>query len=167
MLAGILSALVNFGLVYGGEITSHAVRLGADPAQASNAVWALVFTENYGVNISYCLLLLRRHRSTTKFLQPGTRWYWLAAALMGSVWAGGIVVYGLGAVRMGRFGAFVGFPIMLITSILTGNALGYFNGEWDRVTRNTRQVMVAGVSLLVAAILVLSYANQFFGSASQ
>ena len=39
------------------------------------------------------------------------------AALMGIVWAGGIIVYGMGAFHIGELGAYIGFPMMLITSM--------------------------------------------------
>ncbi len=157
--AGIFSALVNFGLIYGTRVADQAVARGAERASAVNAVWALVFTSNYMVNAGYCAYLMWRNRSGTRYLRNVPGWYWFAAALMGAVWAGGIVVYGMGAARLGQLGAFIGFPMMLIASILTGNILGFLSGEWRFATRPARRIMAGGVSLLCLAALILGFSN--------
>jgi hypothetical protein len=69
----------------------------------------------------------------------------------------GIVIYGIGASRLGRFGAFLGFPIMLISSVLTGNLLGAISGEWNGVGAKPKVTMTTGIALLVIAIAVLGY----------
>ena len=161
--AGVLSALVNFGLIFGTQISDQAIKHGASSANASNAVWALVFTSNFLVNVVYCLFLIYRNRTGSYFGNSGSGWYWLAAAVMGIVWAGGIVVYGAGAVRLGHLGAYIGFPIMLIASILTGNVLGFVKGEWKSAGRATLRLMGWGLALLIAAILLLGVANFFNG----
>ena len=161
--AGVLSALVNFGLIFGTEVSEQAIKHGAHPAYASNAVWALVFTSNFLVNVAYCVCLTRRNGTTSLFRESGTGWYWMAAAVMGIVWAGGIIVYGAGAFRLGQFGAYIGFPMMLIASILTGNVLGFINGEWKYAGRTALRLMAGGVGLLIAAILLLGYANTLNG----
>jgi L-rhamnose-H+ transport protein len=128
--AGVLSALVNFALVFGAPIAQPAIARGVNPATANNAVWAIVFTVNYLVNIGYCLFRAWRARSLSKFRSAPHPLYWFLAAIMGLLWAGGIVECGHGASLEGPLGPMFGFPIMLITSILTGNAAGALSGEW-------------------------------------
>jgi L-rhamnose-H+ transport protein len=161
--AGLFSALVNFGLIFGTQISDQAIKHGAQMANASNAVWALVFTSNFLVNVAYCVFLIRRNGTGFLFKESGTGWYWMAAAVMGIVWAGGIIVYGAGAVQLGRLGAYLGFPMMLIASILTGNVLGFVNGEWKNSGYTALRLMAGGVALLIAAILLLGVANSLNG----
>jgi L-rhamnose-H+ transport protein len=163
VLAGLLSPMLNFALIFGSGIADAAVRLGASPASANNAIWALVFTANYGVNVLYCVWLLSKNRTWSKFHAPGTAHYWIGAIVMGLLWAGGVVVYGAGATRMGHFGAFFGFPILLIASILTGNVLGAISGEWSGIGSAPKRVMAAGVAALFVAIVVLGFANTLIG----
>ena len=158
--SGLTSALVNFGLIFGDDIAKAAIRQGASPSNATNAIWALVFTANYVVNVAYALYLARKHRTLGKFLQRGIGAYWAAAVYLGILWAGGIVVYGLGATQMGKFGAFLGYPVMLIAAILTGNALGAFTGEWRGVPSRPKLVMTSGVGLLMFAIVILAYSSR-------
>ena len=157
--SGVLSALLNFALIYGTAVSEQAVLHGASVASSANAVWALVFTANYAVNVAYCVYLCWRGRSWQKFLAQGTGRYWIYAALMGALWVGGIVVYGMGANQAGRQGAYLGFPIMLISSILMGNILGYAGGEWKNSEARPRRLMAIGVGMLLLAIVVLSSAN--------
>lgn len=160
VLSGLLSALVNFAFIFGAPITQVAVNHGARPEAAPNAVWALVFTSNYLMNVAYCGYLLFRNRSFTPFTASGTGSYWLWALFMGVVWAGGIVVYGMGATRVGAFGAFWGFPIMLIASVLTGNVTGVLTGEWTGASSRSKTLMAGGVAVLVLAVIILTYSNQ-------
>ncbi|MBS1850512.1 MAG: hypothetical protein JST79_06345 [Acidobacteria bacterium] len=158
--AGLLSGLVNFGFIFGAPITKLAEQYGATSAAAPNAVWALVFTANYVINIAYCLYLLWHNRTFPYFSHPGTGGYWIWAIYMGLVWAGGIVVYGMGATRVGAFGAFWGFPTMLIASVLIGNLVGVLTGEWKGAPARSKKLMTVGLVVLVVAVLVLAYSNQ-------
>ena len=165
VLSGVLSGLVNFALIFGTDLSDKAREGGADPVSAMNALWALVFTSNYLVNIGYCAYRARRNRSGRNFLRRDTAHYWLLAVFMGVLWAGGIVVYGIGVSFLGQFGAFAGFPVLLISSILTANALGYLTGEWARAPRKAFATMLAGICLLITAITVLAYANHLMSLA--
>lgn len=69
-------------------------------------------------------------------------------------------MYGMGATGMGQFGAFLGYPVMLIVSILTGNSLGVLTGEWKGVSARPKRAMTVGVCLLMLAIVVLAYSSR-------
>lgn len=157
--AGVLSALVNFALIFGAPIAQRATANGVDPATANNAVWAIVFTINYLVNIGYCLFRAARTGSLIRFRSEANLGYWSLAVLMGVLWAGGIVVYGRGASLEGPLGPVIGFPIMLITSILTGNAAGALYGEWRNQPAAAKFTMCWGVGVMVLAVLTLGYVN--------
>lgn len=160
VLAGLFSALVNFGFIYGSDIAIEAERLGASSANASNAIWALVFTMNFLVNILYCLYLSLKNKTFSNFSKKGTGKYWAWAVIMGLLWPGGIVVYGMGAVKIGDLGAIFGFPIMIICSIIAGNLWGIFNKEWKGTTIKPRMIMFFGVAVLVIAVLVIGFSNK-------
>jgi L-rhamnose-H+ transport protein len=159
LAAGLLSALVNFALIFGAPLAQAAAARGSSPAAANNAIWAIVFVTNYVINVAYCVFLGRERGTLTKFLLPSTGYYWLSAIAMGLLWAGGIVIYGLGASMEGAYGPVFAFPVMLIVSILTGNLTGVLLGEWRGVNRQARQTMKLGVVIMVVAIVVLGCAN--------
>jgi len=159
LAAGLLSALVNFALIFGAPLAQAATARGAAPAAANNAIWAIVFVTNYVLNLAYCVYLGRKRGTLKKFMLPATGYYWLLAVAMGLLWAGGIVIYGLGASMGGAYGPVFAFPMMLIVSILTGNLTGVLLGEWKGVTTQARQTMKLGVVIMVVAIIVLGCAN--------
>jgi L-rhamnose-H+ transport protein len=157
--AGLLSALVNFALIFGAPVAQAATARGVPAAAANNAIWAIVFATNYLLNIAYCAYLARKGDTFKNFTIPGTGHYWLLAIAMGLLWAGGIVIYGLGASTGGAYGPVYAFPVMLIVSILTGNLTGVLLGEWRGVTAGAKRTMQVGVVIMVAAIVILGCAN--------
>lgn len=157
--AGLLSALVNFALIYGAPIAQASEARGVPAAAAYNAVWAIVFAVNYFVNVAYCFYLARKRGTMVKFTVSSTGYYWLLAVMMGLLWAGGIVVYGIGASMGGPYGPVFAFPVMLIVSILTANLVGVLVGEWRAVKSSAKRTMQLGVALMVAAIAVLGCAS--------
>jgi L-rhamnose-H+ transport protein len=157
--AGLLSALVNFALIFGTPLALAASTRGAAPAAANNAIWAIVFVTNYVLNLAYCVYLGRKRGTLRKFTLPSTGRYWVLAIAMGLLWAGGIVVYGQGASMQGAYGPLFAFPVMLIVSILTGNLTGVVLGEWRGVTSRAKRTMGLGVAIMFAAIIILGCAN--------
>ena len=160
IVSGVLSGLVNFALIYGTEITKRAENSGANALSAINALWALVFSSNYLVNVGYCLYLLVRNGTVGSFFKGGTTVYWLRAMLMGVLWSGGVVVYGVGTRKLGKYGAFMGFPALLAVSMLTGNIVGWLGGEWKAAETRSSRAMLAGIGLLLTAIIFLANANR-------
>ena len=79
---------------------------------------------------------------------------------MGVAWPLGIVLYGIGADRMGQFGAFVAFPMMLVMAILFGNLAGAITGEWRGTSTRRRLIMLLGVAVLVAAFAIFGAASR-------
>jgi hypothetical protein len=60
---------------------------------------------------------------------------------------------------MGEYGAYVGFPMMLLVAILFANLAGALGGEWRGTSSKTRAVMVGGLAVLFVAFAVFSAAN--------
>jgi L-rhamnose-H+ transport protein len=160
VVSAVLSAMVNFGFVYGEPIKQAALQMHAMPAAAPNAIWALVFTGNYLVNTIYAFCVMSKNGTTRRITSQGSMGYWLWALFMGIAWPLGIILYGIGADRMGSYGAFVAFPMMLVTAILFGNLAGALTGEWRGTSQRTKTAMVAGVLVLTAAFAVFGIASR-------
>ena len=160
VLAGFASPLVNFALLKGEPLKQAAMAHGTSPAWAANPVWAIVFTCSYGLNLAYCLYLMVRGRNFRQLTGAGAGRYWILAVVMGTVWAGGIAVYGLGVSYLGTFGAYAGWSIMVIASIAGGNVAGVIVGEWKGAGDRALITMGAGLTVLVIAAVILGYANR-------
>jgi L-rhamnose-H+ transport protein len=159
IVSAVLSAMLNFGFVYGEPIKQAALKAHVPSVAAPNAIWALVFTANYLVNAVYGFALMLKNKTAGLIVSEGSFSYWLGALFMGIAWPLGVVLYGIGADRMGTYGAYVGFPMMLVMAILFGNLAGALTGEWRGTSGQTKATMLAGVVALVAAFALFGVAQ--------
>lgn len=164
VLSGVLSALVNFGFIFGRPLAAATAGAGAPDFATSFPVWALVFTGNYLVNAAYALTMMIKRSTLKTIVANGSPWYWAAALFMGLAWPGGIIIYGMGASAMGAYGAYAGFPMMILSSILAGNLAGAVGGEWQSTKRASRLTMAAGVLIMFVAFGLLGYANRLLAA---
>jgi L-rhamnose-H+ transport protein len=163
VISAVFSSMLNFGFVYGEPIKQAALDAHAAPAAASNAIWALVFTGNYAVNAGYGFLLMFKNRTTRLVVSQGSPAYWLGVLFMGIAWPLGVVLYGIGADCMGKYGAFVGFPMLLVMTILVANLAGALTGEWRGASKKTIATMVEGVIVLVVAFAIFGVSSLLLG----
>lgn len=163
ILSGILSASVNFGLVFGEPIAIAAKEAGASDISKNNAIWAIVFTGNFLTNTVYAFHRMVKNNTLRLLVSEGSPSYWLGALFLGLALPLGIVLYGMGANKMGTYGPYVAFPMMLVSSILFGNLAGAMTGEWKGASARTKTIMVAGVFVLVIAFVAFGVANKLLG----
>ncbi len=164
LLAGALSAMNNFGPIFGQRIVEAASAAGASELGKMNAMWAPLFTANYLVNGGYALYLMIGRGTLRLVVTQGSWGYFLQALFMGIAWPMCLVVYGMGVNRQGTYGAYTAYPMFLAAMILTGNLVGVFRGEWRDTLTITRALMVAGILVLAAAFVILGQANRWLGS---
>ena len=158
--SGILSSMLNVGFTFGEPIKQAAVRFGARPDLAANAIWAPALAAGFLANGGYALYLLFRNHSWSVFGDPkAPRWHWIGAAVMGVLWFGGISLYGLGAAAMGPLGPVMGWPVFMSVVIIGANMLGFSAGEWQGAGAKAKRLSWTGIAILIAAIGLLSTAN--------
>ncbi len=164
VLSGVLSPLANFALIKGDNLRAVAMQHGASALWAINAVWMVVLTVGYGLSVLYCVYLMVRRRNFADLGHAHTGKYWLLAGIMGALWAGGIVLYGLGVAYMGRFGAYAGWPLLLIAAISASNVSGVIIGEWKGTGGKPLAVMGAALGVLSIAAVILGFANRMMAT---
>jgi len=160
VLSGVLSPMVNFALLKGGFLREIAIRHGASPMWAVNAIWFFVFTVAYGLNVAYCLFLIFKNRTLSKQSAPGSSHHWAMAAIMGILWAGGVVIYGVGVTFMGPLGAYAGWPVLLIFAISASTVAGIVLGEWRGAGPSAVRTRTLSLALLLIAAALLGWANK-------
>jgi L-rhamnose-H+ transport protein len=159
-ISGILGSMLNLGLAFGGTIQRAAHQQGASLAMMSNAVWLPCLYAGFLPGVVYCWALMRKKRSIGKLGLPGTWYYWLAAASMGLLWFGSIVLYSISTLKLGELGASIGWPLFLASIVVASTFFGVLTGEWSRTGTRPIRTMTLGVAFLVVAIAILSYAGQ-------
>jgi L-rhamnose-H+ transport protein len=156
--SAVLGSALNLSFAFTGETQRRAVELGASPAMASMGIWALTVSSGFVANAAYCLWRIGR-RGWSHFVMPGCILYWLGGIIMGLLWFGGLIAYGIGGSKLGPSAAVIGWPVLLGTSIITSNLLGWLTGEWGGTGWRCRSSLVAGIAVILASIFVIALGN--------
>jgi L-rhamnose-H+ transport protein len=157
VLSGVLSACFNIGFAFTAGISQAAERKGASGPDATFAIWAVIMGAGFIPSLLYCMLGFRRNASFGLFRLAPVNWLW--AVVMGALWIFGVKLYGDGAVRIGALGATIGWPVLMSSTIITANAIGYASGEWNNTSTRIRLYLFAGLAALVAAVILAGSAG--------
>jgi L-rhamnose-H+ transport protein len=157
--SGLLSACGNLGFAFGSEIAGRARALGAPEHLAANALWPLLAIPLFLCNASYSIYLLRRNGTAYQYGTAHSLRFFALAFLMGVMWMAGIGLYGAGARKLGDLGPSLGWAILMSSMVLVANVLGVLTGEWRGAPRVAQRRLWFGISILIAAISCLGYAN--------
>lgn len=157
--SGVLSAFINFGFVFGGEIARRAEELGHSRVASVYPLLAVILSAGFVANAGYSGLLLVRNRSGKCFGAAGATSNWALGISMGVLVFGGLLLYGLGSEMLGPLGTSAGWALSMSAMIVAANCSGFLTGEWRNAAAAVRRLMTAGVVVLLAAILILGMAN--------
>jgi len=160
VLGGIGSGLVNLGLVFGEPILKAAQDQGASRIWSPNAAWLPLMLAGGVPSLIYCSYLIRKNHNLDRFRAPGTSFYWFITGLMAFLWFGSTILYGAAATNLGQLGTVLGWPLFMSVIVITAAAWGMITGEWRGSGNKPRILMASGVTVLVVAIFVLSFAGR-------
>jgi L-rhamnose-H+ transport protein len=171
LVAGVLSAVYGIAINDVAQpIVAVAEQLGANHWKG-NVAYLFVNPGAFLTAIGYSLFLARKNRSLkqlTRLARDGERgslaMNYLLAMLTGTLWYGQFFFYNLGHVRMGSY-QFTSWAIHMIMLVLFSNLLGVFFHEWKGCRPRTHWAIGCALSVLVTAILLLTYGN-YLGTSS-
>lgn len=158
ILAGVLSSMLNLSLAFGQPIANLAIHRGVETSSAVFAVWPVALASGLIPNLGYAGLLLYRNHSW-KFLRTSAHDLSLSI-LMGLLWIGAVLVYGVSTRYLGKLGDAAGWAIYQIAMVLTANVTGIVTGEWKSATRSAWIALSAGLCILVIATIVTSISTR-------
>jgi L-rhamnose-H+ transport protein len=159
--SGLGAAMVNLGLTFGAPLLASAERMGADPVWAPNAAWLPVMLAGAVPNLAYCVFLLQKNKTASRYSEPATGSYWLLAFIMAAFWFGSTSLYGIASGKLGSWGPILGWPLFMSLIVITASVLGIMTGEWKNAGKRPLQVQLGGVAVLVLAVFVLSAASRW------
>ncbi len=140
-------------------IDAMSRKLGNAPWAASLSTWSLIFIGGGISSVIYSLFLLFKNKSWGKFKVEGSGRNIFFAFLMAAGHFACIIFYGIGSGKLGPLGTSVGFAIFQSGSILIGNGLGIFTGEWKGASSKSKTWLAIALSVLIGGIVVLSIGN--------
>ncbi|HEX8880083.1 MAG TPA: L-rhamnose/proton symporter RhaT [Candidatus Acidoferrum sp.] len=160
IMSGIGAAAMNFGVAFGGPVVEAAATQGAKTAWRMNAVWLPLMTAGAVPNLLYCAYLMRSKRTSANFSVNGTGHYWLSASVMATFWFASTLMYGVASLKLGVLGPVYGWPFFMSLIVIVSSVIGILAGEWKNAAKYAVGLQLAGVGVLTAAMIVLSYAGR-------
>ncbi|MGC2163520.1 MAG: L-rhamnose/proton symporter RhaT [Silvibacterium sp.] len=161
ILCGFGASFINLGLAFGSPLIQAARSAGAGELNASNIVWMPLMLAGSIPNLMYCLWLLRKNRTGSKFAH-GRLSHWALAFVMAVLWLGSTLLYGISAAKLGSWGPVLGWPLFMSLIVITASMLGMMTGEWKDSGRLPIKIQWSGVALLVLAVFVLASMSRHF-----
>jgi L-rhamnose-H+ transport protein len=162
--SGILSSCANLGFTFTSRVGDEALRLGASPVFATLASWMPVF---WGATVALLLWFggLQIRRGTwRKNFGPHAAHDWMMGVLMGAIWFVATIPYGMGAYYLGRLGTSVGWAVNIAFSLVVANIFGFLTREWTGAPKRSLRTLYSGLTVLIAAIVLLAVGSSMTGS---
>ncbi len=158
--SGILSSMLNLAFMFGEDIRTTALRFGMSSTAAVNTLWLPIFLFGFAPTLLYCVYLFFRNGSWRAFAQPATGLNWFIGMLMGLLFVTGLVLYGIGSLRLGMMGPVLGFPVYTSAMVLSANAAGFLTGEWRGSPRAAYIYELWGILLLIGSIVIIAVGSR-------
>lgn len=152
--AGVFSAMFNFAYAFGQPIVETALRCGATPENAANAVWPVALPAGGIVNVIYCLHLMRK-RSSWRLYRKTPLIDWGLGCAMSALWMLSVAGYGWGAMDLGFMGPSLGWSLYNVVILIATVACGLLTHEWDRAGGRPLRLLTIGVAILIVAAVLL------------
>jgi L-rhamnose-H+ transport protein len=162
LFSGLMSSAMSFGLQGGPQIQQAALAT----LPATSVTWAgmpvlvVVLLGGFAVNCAWCLFLNVKNGTAKDYVKrdaPLLRNVLLAAAA-GAIWCSQFICFKTGEPKLGRT-SYIGWAVLMASQILFSQLLGMALGEWKGTSRKTRQLLAAGLLLLISSAVLAAYSG--------
>jgi L-rhamnose-H+ transport protein len=161
LFSGIASAGMNFGLQSGGPLEAAAKAAGTPDAWCGMPVLVVVLWGGLVVNVVWCLWQNMKNGSFGDYRKMfrGNFAAIALASLAGVIWACQFACQKVGEPQMGDL-KYIGFAVVMGSSIFFSSLLGIFMGEWKGTGAKTKGCLALGIIVLLASFCVISYGSK-------
>ena len=163
IFSGLMSAGMSLGLNGGEKIESLALAT----APETSATWkgipvlVVVLLGGFTINFLWCLLLNAKNRTFGDYVRPEGS-VLLAnlvfAALAGAIWCCQFIAFKTGVAAMGSV-QYIGWAVLLGSSIFFSGLLGIILGEWKGTSGRTGGLLMLGLLLLLISAGIAGYSG--------
>ena len=133
---------------------------GNSPWIARLAVMLPSFIGSGIATVAYFIIQLSKNKTWNNFSAKGSTKNWMLLLIMALVYCTSLIIYGLGAYKLGALGTSVGFAIFQSGCIMVANLLGIFTGEWKNAGDQSKQWLNAGLAVMCIGIVIVAYGNK-------
>jgi len=170
IFSGLMSAALGFVLVGGPTIQ----KLALETAPVTPVAWAgmpvlvIALLGGFTVNFLWCLFLNAKNKTFGDYTKKDAP---IAAnvifgAIAGAIWVCQFVAFKTGEPQMGSQ-SYVGWAVLMASSIMFSGVLGLILGEWKGTSGRTRGLLFAGLFVLLGSAVLSGYSGKLGQEATQ
>jgi L-rhamnose-H+ transport protein len=162
LFSGLMSSAMSFGLQGGPNIEKLA--LSTEPvtsiAWAGIPVLVVVLLGGFVVNGVWCIFLNIKNKTTGDYVKTSAPIVpnIIFAGIAGAIWCSQFISFKTGEPKMGDT-SYIGWAVLMASSILFSQILGMFLGEWKGTSKRTVSLLVVGLVLLIVSAVGAGYSG--------
>jgi L-rhamnose-H+ transport protein len=160
VLAGIMSACMNFGFEAAIPIAEIAAEYGTNPLYVNNPSMIYILVGGFATNFVYCAYLnIKNGTGKDYFSVPGKIFLnnLFFTFLAGFLWFLQFHFFGMGKSQLPPEMSVYGWSILMALNISFSNIWGLFLKEWKGVSRKTIVVLIIGIVILILSTFVVNF----------
>jgi L-rhamnose-H+ transport protein len=160
VLAGIMSACMNFGFEAAIPIAEVAAGYGTNPLYVNNPSMIYILLGGFATNFIYCLYLnIKNGSGKDYFSVPGKIFLnnLFFTFLAGFLWFLQFHFFGMGKSQLPPEMSVYGWSILMALNIAFSNIWGLFLKEWKGVSQKTIVVLFIGIVVLILSTFVVNF----------
>ena len=159
LFSGIASAGMNFGLQSGAALEAAAKEAGTPAAWCGMPVLMVVLWGGLVVNAAWCLWQNKKNGTFADYGKMVKTAAPAWASIAGIIWACQFACQKIGEPQMGDL-KYIGFAVVMGSSIFFSSVLGLFMGEWKGTGAKTKGCLALGILVLLVSFCVISYGSK-------
>lgn len=164
LFSGLMSAGMAFGLNSGAEIQRLAIAGGTSPVWQGMPVLVVVLLGGFTVNGIWCIALNVKNKTLGDYtnIKAPLVCNVVFAGIAGAIWVMQFVCNKAGEPSMGDK-AYVGWAVLMASSILFSTILGILLGEWKGTGSRTKTLLGIGIAVLLGSSVITGWSGYLKG----
>ncbi|CAM9457239.1 unnamed protein product [Ascophyllum nodosum] len=159
----VMSSMLQFAFVYGDPLIADAEDdKGLSGAAAPLVIWLLAFSLQGLFNVGYSCYLLWANNTWGRYKWEGyfeLSIKFLKVTVMSIFFFAHIHLYGVAQYFFGDLGPVVAWPLLMSSTVLSGQLWSIFMKEWVGVTKLAVNVNILSMCLIISAVIIIAIAG--------
>jgi L-rhamnose-H+ transport protein len=162
IVAGALSACLNFGIKAGGAIAELAAGAGGGAIWKGTPILIVVMAGGFTTNFVWCVWLNWKNGSASDYFKvrelslPVLAGNYFFSAIAGTLWYMQFMFYTMGDTQIGEYG-FASWSLLMAFVIIFSNFWGVALHEWRGAGRRAAILIASGLAVLLLSTVIIGW----------